>query len=53
MRFQASAIGRRKVAPTDRLVLDGVVLEGADFSGRRLLQFTAVAARFIEINVSA
>jgi len=46
MRFGARTVGRRQIPEEQSVVLDHAVLEAEDFSGRRLLQFSASGCRF-------
>lgn len=46
MRLRARSAGKIQVPEDKQLVLDHVALNGADFSGRRLVQFSAAGSRF-------
>jgi hypothetical protein len=43
--FQAHSVGKARVDESQRVVLDHGHLQGADFSGRKLVQFSAVGSR--------
>jgi Pentapeptide repeats (8 copies) len=43
--FQAHPVGKARIDESQRVVLDHVQLHGADFSGRKLVQFSAVGSR--------
>jgi uncharacterized protein YjbI with pentapeptide repeats len=46
MRFEARIVGRGSIDPSQRIVVDHQDLDGADFSGRTLIQFVAIGSRF-------
>jgi hypothetical protein len=46
MWFDARVVGKRKLNDDQVVVLDHIVLDGADFSGRKLVQFSAAGCRF-------
>jgi hypothetical protein len=46
MRFEARFAGRGSIDPSQRIVLDHQELDGADLSGRTLIQFVAIGSRF-------
>lgn len=45
MSFQARSVGNVSISDNNRIVLDHKDLRGVDFSGRKLLQFSAVGSR--------
>lgn len=50
MVYKARITGHRDVPDSQRLLFDGTRVEGGDFSGRNLVQFTAVKSRFDACN---
>jgi hypothetical protein len=48
MEFSARRVGSTKISDDDRVVLNGADLRAADFSGRKLQQFSAAGSRLVE-----
>lgn len=45
MTFRARSVGKTRIRPDQQILLDHEDLHGADFSGRRLVQFAAAGSR--------
>ena len=52
MSFDAKGVGKRRLKDDQSVVLDHVQLDWADFSGRRLVQFSAAGCRFLNSDFS-